>query len=112
MARQGNKMETSTTLDVYIGAYQDTSAQAYEVIRKHVTPIHKKIIELLEKNPDGLSIAEIALELGYQKSSICPRVSELRHDKIILYHEKRQTFTGFTSLIWGLSPSYKELVEE
>lgn len=109
--------ETQFTMDSYFTNHdiQDTSQAAYKAIRKRkfsLQSIHSKIITLLEENPDGLSIGEMAGRLVMQKSTISARVSELRKCSVIVYLEHRDSAeSGVTNAIWVLSIHYKEHME-
>ena len=105
------------TIDMYLNNHdiQDTSQTAYGLLRRRQFGLQSqfgKIITLLEKNPDGLSIGEIASLLGMQKSSISARIKTLRDCSVVIYQEHRDSKeSGMINAVWVLSIYYKEHME-
>ena len=89
---------------------QDTSKEAFRKIRPGT--LYSKIIHLLSKNPDGLSIGEAASLLAMQKSTISARFNELKTVGILAFHEQRTSSeSGMTNNFYILSKHYKDFLE-
>ena len=94
--------------------YQPTSSEAYKKIklRTGINSLYNKIIKLLENYPDGYSINELSQILGNERSTISPKICELREAGIVLHSEERESFvTSNTNMIWVLADSYKNNIE-
>lgn len=101
------------TLNQWIA--QDTSKQSYKFMVKRkigLQSLYGKIINLLKNEPDGFSIGEISQLLNIQKSTISPRIKELRDLGIIKHLEDRHSFqSGVRNMIWILQQNYEENIE-
>ena len=94
---------------------QDTSRRLINYIHKMkfgVKTLYGRIVQLLEQNPDGLSINEIGSLLGIQYSTISARIHELRKKGVIMYHEERDSsVSGQRNNIWKLVPNHNKVIE-
>jgi DNA-binding transcriptional regulator GbsR (MarR family) len=94
--------------------YQETSKEAYKKIffKAGMKSLYGKIIMLLENYPDGYSINELSQILQSERSTISPRIKELRDVGILRHSEERESFvTNNRNMIWVLADGYKENIE-
>lgn len=75
---------------------RDTSKYAYKYIRTTGGTIsqYARIVGLLKRFKNGMTIAELNAKTGYQKSSISARIRELVDARILKKLPKRKQTTG------------------
>ena len=106
---------TYTTLYEFIETEtKETQIEGYKFIRKYgVETLYGKIIKLLEKTSYPMSIGEIAYELNEERSTISPRIKELREEiGAIKSAGKRKSYvSNLTNEVWQLVENHNEVVE-
>lgn len=80
---------------------QDTSAEAKEIIENDGTAKQQrsKVYHLIKNSENGLAISEISKITGLQKSSISPRVNELRKQHLV-YLDGYREVNGKRSMVF------------
>lgn len=75
---------------------RETSKAAYKYIRTTgcTTSQYVRIVGLLKRFKNGMTIAELHAKTGFQKSSISARIRELVEAKILKELPKRKQTTG------------------
>lgn len=91
------------------GAYQPTSAKAYEdVVSSGLAGVQKeKVFRTVVENPN-VSICEIGLIANLEKSSVCARLDELRKEKRVVHTGWKKIFDGGLGrdkevMVWGVA---------
>ncbi len=79
-----------------------TSRSAYGEIREALGPRQLKVLEVIERCPEGITNNEVAHELHWPINCVTPRVFELRSAGLVALVGKRpDRWTGKTSCVWG-----------
>lgn len=81
---------------------QQTSLEAYEIIRPELNERQSIVYELL-KRYNGLTNTEIGNFLGWGINRVTPRVFELRKKGLVFEKGKRKcSITGFNVIEWSV----------
>ncbi len=86
-----------------------TSAKAAAKIEKHIGPMHRRILELLAKYPDGLTDDAMQTLLEMNPSTQRPRRIELAsYGRIIPTDTTQLTRSGRAAQVWKLAGGTSE----
>ena len=86
---------------------QDTSLEAYEFIQPKIGPLQRLAFNLIAESPNGISGVEVSWKTRLERTTICPRITELKDlglvqdsgRRLTMAHGKRSTH----SIVWILT---------
>ena len=105
---QGDLFNTASRLpyggDPPAQKHSKTSVTAAKTIKKHIGPLHQKILDFLTRNPMGACDEKMGMLLGMGLNTLRPRRRELQLIGRVKDSDRTElTASGRTATIWVLA---------
>lgn len=93
----------------YVPPFQShsaTSKRAAHSIKKHIGPLHQRVLDYLNAHPEGATDEQLSDALQLNGSTLRPRRLELFEAGRIIKHPTREgrTKAGNSAVLWILKP--------